>query len=188
MVGSQMYSLRHGHVEVICGCMFSGKSEELIRRLRRAVIAKQAVQVFKPVIDNRYSSKAVVSHTRVEFPAEAVQSPGDILFRVNEQTQVVGIDEAQFFHAGIVDVVETLANQGRRVIVAGLDQDAFGQPFGPMPQLMAVAEFVDKIHAVCTVCGEPASRSYRKTGSQQQVEVGADQYEARCRHHWKDEK
>lgn len=174
-----------GQVEVVCGCMFSGKTEELIRRLRRADIAKQKIQVFKPAIDDRYATHAVVSHARAEYPAVPVTSSEAVLAQVGEDTQVVGLDEVQFFDLKIAFVAETLANRGVRVICAGLDLDAFGEPFGPMPALIATAEHVTKLAAVCTVCGEPAYRSFRKSGTTDQVEVGADQYEARCREHFK---
>lgn len=170
-----------GQVEVIAGCMFSGKTEELIRRLRRAVIAKQKVQVFKPSIDDRYATDAVVSHARTEYPAKPVPSAMSILGLLQKDTHVVGLDEVQFFGDGILEVVEVLANRGVRVICAGLDLDSFGRPFGPMPALLATAEHVIKLAAVCTSCAEPAYRSFRKSGTTTTVEVGADQYEALCR-------
>jgi thymidine kinase len=147
--------------------MFSGKSEELIRRIRRAQIARQNVQIFKPRIDARYSSDEIVSHSDMKMPSQVVASASEILERVGQDTEVVGIDEGQFFDLSLVDVVNTLADQGRRVIVAGLDQDYRGRPFEPMPQLLAVAEYVDKTLAICMRCGAPVG--------------GSDQYEARCR-------
>ncbi|MCS7182317.1 MAG: thymidine kinase [Thermoanaerobaculum sp.] len=172
-----------GWIEVIAGCMFSGKSEELIRRLRRAIIARQRVQVFKPALDNRYSPTQVVSHSRWRLEAERVGSAQEILARLDPRTEVVGIDEAQFFDDGLVGICQHLANLGKRVIVAGLDMDFRGQPFGPMPQLLAIAEEVEKMHAICARCGAPASYTQRLTSDQEQVLVGAaDTYEARCRH------
>lgn len=171
-----------GWIEVITGCMFSGKSEELIRRLRRAIIARQRVQVFKPVVDDRYAATQVVSHSRWRLEAERVAEAAEILQRVDPRTEVVGIDEAQFFDEALVRVCQHLANLGKRVIVAGLDMDFRGLPFGPMPQLLAVAEEVDKMHAICARCGAPASYTQRLTQEQEQVVVGAaDTYEARCR-------
>jgi thymidine kinase len=171
-----------GWVEVVTGCMFSGKSEELIRRLRRAIIARQRVQVFKAEIDDRYATGQVVSHSRWRLEAERVRSAHEILDRVDPRTDVVGIDEAQFFDAEIVDVCTRLANLGKRVVVAGLDMDFRGQPFGPMPQLLTVAEEVEKVHAICARCSAPASFTQRLTSTQEQVVVGAaDIYEARCR-------
>jgi thymidine kinase len=171
-----------GWIEVIVGSMFSGKSEELIRRVRRAQIARQKVQLFKPRVDGRYSADQIVSHSDMKMPSEVVASPRDILARVAPDTEVVGIDEGQFFDASLLGVVEQLANQGRRVIVAGLDQDYRGQPFEPMPQLMAVAEYVDKTLAICMRCGAPANRSQRLVAAQDRVVVGgAEEYEARCR-------
>lgn len=170
-----------GSIEVVCGCMFSGKTEELIRRLRRATIAKQKVEIFKPAIDTRYDEEDVVSHNSTSIRSTPVQFASDILLLTGE-SDVVGIDEAQFFDAEIVKVCRTLANQGKRVIVAGLDMDAQGEPFGPMPQLLAIAEFVTKLHAICTVSGGLASFSYRLTDSEKTVELGeADIYEARNR-------
>jgi thymidine kinase len=171
-----------GWVEVVTGCMFSGKSEELIRRLRRAIIARQRVQVFKAEIDDRYATGQVVSHSRWRLEAERVRAAGEILDRVDPRTDVVGIDEAQFFDGEIVDVCTRLANLGKRVVVAGLDMDFRGQPFGPMPQLMTIAEEVEKVHAICARCGSQASFTQRLTTTQEQVLVGAaDIYEARCR-------
>lgn len=177
-----------GRVELICGSMFSGKTEELIRRLRRAVIAKQKVQVFKPAIDRRYHEERVTSHNGMNFEAQPVESAVAILADLGDDTTVVAVDEVQFFDQAIVEVCETLAEQGRRVICAGLDTDFRGVPFGPMPDLMARAEEVDKLHAICVVCGEEASRTQRLIDDRPAayddpvVLVGADEvYEARCR-------
>ena len=174
---------RHfGRIEVIAGSMFSGKTEELIRRVKRAVLAKQSVQAFKPRIDNRYDKKRIVSHGAISIDAVAVASSKSLLERVESGTQVVAIDEAQFFDRGIVEVANQLADGGRRVIMAGLDQDYLGRPFPPMPELMAIAEEVTKVRAVCTVCGGSASRSQRLYREGTTVLVGgADKYEARCR-------
>ncbi len=173
-------------LEVVCGSMFSGKTEELLRRVKRAQIARQRVQVFKPSLDNRYSVNHIQSHDANRVPSRAVEKAWDILNLVGDNTRVVGIDEAQFFDDSIIEVVQKLANRGVRVIVAGLDMDFRGQPFGPMPQLLALAESVTKLTAVCVVCGNAASRSQRNSappGAQQsQFLVGAkDYYEARCR-------
>ena len=171
-----------GEIEAITGSMFSGKSEELIRRLRRAIIAKQRVQVFKPDVDDRFASAQVVSHSRWRLEAERVAKAADILARVDPRTEVVGIDEAQFFDQDLVRVCGHLADLGKRVIVAGLDMDFRGQPFGPIPELLAVAESVEKVHAICARCGAPASYTQRLSQAQEQVVVGAaDIYEARCR-------
>ncbi|OEK06811.1 thymidine kinase [Roseivirga misakiensis] len=170
-----------GSIEVVCGCMFSGKTEELIRRLRRATIAKQQVEIFKPAVDTRYDDEDVVSHNKTAIRSTPVQFASDILLLTGE-SDVVGIDEAQFFDDQIVDVCRKLANSGKRVIVAGLDMDANGEPFGPMPQLLAIAEFVTKLHAICTISGSLASFSYKLTDSEKTVELGeADIYEARNR-------
>lgn len=170
-----------GWIEVICGCMFSGKTEELIRRLNRALIAKQHVEIFKPLIDKRYAKKQVVSHDETTIRSTPVNFADDILLNAGK-CNVVGIDEAQFFDNGIVKVCNTLANNGKRVIVAGLDMDFEGNPFGPMPSLMAVAEFVTKVHAICAVSGELASYSYRLAPNKDQVMLGEkDVYEARSR-------
>lgn len=169
-------------LEVICGPMFSGKSEELIRRLRRAQIARQRVQIFKPAIDNRYSDDCIVSHSEHSLAAQVVKSSDEILSLLDDRVQVVGIDEVQFFDVGIVKVCEKLANLGKRVIVAGLDLDYRGIPFEPVPQLMAIAEFVTKTLAVCHQCGAPASRTQRMSATKDRVVIGAvDCYEARCR-------
>ena len=179
---------RPGSLEVICGSMFSGKSEELIRRLRLARIAHQRVQVFKPAIDTRYGDQELVSHSDFRITACAVATSGEILSQVHDLTVVIGIDEVQFFDAGIVEVCNKLANRGKRVIVAGLDQDYRGRPFAPMPDLMAVGEYVTKLLAVCAVCGDPANRSQRIKGGDAVVELGAsDRYEARCRRHFEPE-
>jgi thymidine kinase len=171
-----------GWIEVICGCMFSGKTEELIRRARRAEIARQRVAIFKPRIDNRYSTEHIVSHSEQSLTSHVVDDAHEIL-GLTKDAQVVGIDEGQFFKANLVDVCEELANQGKRVIVAGLDQDYRGKPFEPMPQLLAVAEYISKTLAICVVCGNPADRTQRKTQQADRVLVGAkDIYEARCRH------
>lgn len=175
-----------GFIEVICGSMFSGKTEELVRRLKRAQIARQKVQVFKPEIDNRYSSDHVQSHDANRILSRPVSDAREILRLVDDNTRVVGIDEAQFFDESVVEVAQKLAYRGARVIVAGLDLDFRGQPFGPMPKLLAVAESVTKLAAVCTVCGGPATRSQRLAGGQDPnsptIAIGAkDLYEARCR-------
>jgi thymidine kinase len=171
-----------GGIEVVTGSMFSGKSEELIRRLRRAIIARQRVQVFKPALDDRYATAQVVSHSRWRLEAEKVSRASEILERLDPRTEVVGIDEGQFFDLDLVRVCNHLADLGKRVIVAGLDMDFRGKPFGPMPELLAVAEDVEKVHAICTRCSAPASYTQRLTPSQEQVVVGAaDIYEARCR-------
>jgi len=171
-----------GWVEVITGSMFSGKSEELIRRLRRAIIAKQRVQVFKPALDDRYTAAQVVSHSRWRLEAERVHKAAEILEKVDPRTEVVGIDEAQFFDEELVTICGHMADLGKRIIVAGLDMDFRGEPFGPMPKLLAVAEEVEKVHAICARCGAPASYTQRLTQAQEQVVVGAaETYEARCR-------
>ncbi len=173
-----------GWIEVICGSMFSGKTEELIRRLRRAQIARQRVAIFKPVIDTRYAQDRIVSHSGVSLPSVNVSSAGEIEAQA-VGVDVVGIDEAQFFDLELVRVCENLADRGHRVIVAGLDQDYLGQPFEPMPQLLAVAEYITKSLAICMVCGNPANRTQRVTRQAERVLVGADEsYEARCRHCW----
>jgi len=170
-----------GWIEVIAGCMFSGKTEELIRRIRRAQIAKQRVAIFKPKIDTRYSSDHIVSHSEVKLLSTTVSDPREIL-TLGHDAQVIGIDEAQFFDISIIDVVEQLANDGKRVIVAGLDQDFRGVPFEPMPQLLAIGEYITKTLAICVVCGNPADRTQRTTKSSERVLIGAkDTYEARCR-------
>ena len=171
-----------GWIEVIAGSMFSGKSEELIRRLRRARIARLKVQVFKPEIDVRYSRDHIVSHSEMRHESSAVRTAREILELLDPETEVVGIDEAQFFDNDLVEVVNRLAGRGVRVIVAGLDQDYTGRPFEPMPQLLAVAEYITKTHAICVRCGQPANYSQRIVEVEGQVVVGAaDAYEARCR-------
>lgn len=170
-----------GWIEVIAGSMFSGKTEELIRRLNRARIARQKVEIFKPLIDNRYSEDEVVSHDSNSIRSTSVPSSGNILLMVSD-VDVVGIDEAQFFDMGIVDVCRQLADQGIRVIVAGLDMDFKRLPFGPMPDLLATAEYVTKVHAICMHCGSLAQYSYRKTASEKLVVLGeTDSYEPLCR-------
>ncbi len=162
-----------GWIEVIAGSMFSGKSEELIRRLRRVQIARQKVQVFKPRIDNRYGDEHVTSHSEMRIASEAVSTSRELLERVAADTQVVGIDEGQFFDLELPAVCNTLADQGKRVIVAGLDQDYLGKPFEPMPQLLAIAEYITKTLAICMVCGEPANNTQRLVQSRERVLVGA---------------
>ena len=170
-----------GWIEVVCGCMFSGKTEELIRRLNRALIAKQKVEIFKPAIDKRYHEENIVSHSERAIRSTPVQFAGDILLLAGD-CDVVGVDEAQFFDEAIVEVCNTLANSGKRVIVAGLDMDFEGKPFGPMPNLLAVAEFVTKVHAICAQTGELASFSFRLSDNEQQVMLGEkNEYEARSR-------
>ncbi|HEY5122288.1 MAG TPA: thymidine kinase [Ignavibacteria bacterium] len=179
-----------GHIEVICGSMFSGKTEELIRRIRRAEIAKQRVKVFKPKIDNRYSEFSIVSHDETSFPSEIIENVEDILEK-SFDCEVIGIDEAQFFENNLVEVCQALADAGKRVIVAGLDQDYKSKPFEPIPQLLAIAEYISKTLAVCVVCGAPANRTQRVSENNERVLVGGkNHYEARCRlHHiYKDEK
>jgi thymidine kinase len=173
---------RLGWIEVVTGSMFSGKSEELIRRVRRAQIARQRVQIFKPRVDDRYAADHIVSHSDMKLPSEVVGSAGEILDRLDTRTEVVGIDEGQFFDVSLVAVANSLADRGVRVIVAGLDQDYRGRPFDPMPQLMAVAEYVDKTLAICMRCGAPANRSQRLVAATDRVVVGGShEYEARCR-------
>jgi len=170
-----------GWIEVIVGSMYSGKTEELIRRLRRAQIARQRVEIFKPAIDDRYAKDAIVSHSDLRIPSRSVKKAVDVLRHAHE-AQVIGIDEGQFLGPGLVDVCEKLARMGKRVIVAGLDQDYLGRPFEPMPQLLAVAEYITKTLAICVVCGSPANRTYRKVQRGGRVVVGgAEIYEARCR-------
>ena len=171
-----------GWIEVICGSMFSGKSEELIRRLRRAQIAKQRVQIFKPRLDTRFSEDHIISHSDMKIKSQLVTCAQDILTAVDSRTQVVGIDEGQFFDAELVSVCNKLADMGKRVIIAGLDQDYRGQPFGPMPQLLSIAEYITKTLAICVRCGAPANRTQRTVSNAERVLVGAtDSYEARCR-------
>lgn len=180
--------VNHGYIEVVVGPMYSGKSEELIRRVKRAKIAKQNVIVFKPTIDDRYSKEDVVSHSGYSVDAIPIKNSDDIYDYINDNTQVVGIDEVQFFDDNIVDVCIDLADKGIRVICAGLDMDFRGEPFGPTPRLLAIAEFVDKIQAICSVCGQPATRTQRLIDSKPAryddpiIQVGAvESYQARCR-------
>ena len=171
-----------GWIEVIVGSMFSGKSEELIRRLRRAQIARQKVQVFKPKIDDRYSIEQIASHSGMTHLSKPVMTAAELMAQIEADTQVVGIDEGQFFDMEIVETANNLARAGKRVIVAGLDQDYMGRPFEPMPQLLSVAEFITKTHAICVKCGNTANYSQRTSESTASVDVGAsDKYEARCR-------
>src|SRR5205807_4856863 len=171
-----------GWIEVIAGSMFSGKSEELIRRLRRAKIARQKVQVFKPEIDKRFSGDHIVSHSEMRHESANVKSAQEIRARIQPETEVVGIDEAQFFDNELVKIVNELAGRGLRVIVAGLDQDYTGKPWEPMPQLLAIAEYITKTHAICMKCGQPANYTQRTFESEERVAVGGEgMYEARCR-------
>jgi len=170
-----------GWIEVIVGSMYSGKTEELIRRLRRAQIARQRVEIFKPMIDDRFGHDAIVSHSELRIPSRSVKRARDVL-RYAHEAQVIGIDEGQFLGPDLVRVCEDLARRGKRVIVAGLDQDYAARPFEPMPQLLAVAEYITKTLAICVVCGSPANRTYRKKHRAGRVVVGGeDLYEARCR-------
>ena len=172
---------RAGWIEVVCGSMFSGKTEELIRRLRRAKIARQRVEIFKPALDNRFADDAVVSHDENAIPSQVVHATEQILLLAGE-ADVVGIDEAQFFGLELLAVCDRLAREGKRIIIAGLDQDYLGNPFEPVPQLMAIAEHVTKLHAVCVKCGAPANHSQRIVASDDRVLVGEkDAYEPRCR-------
>jgi thymidine kinase len=178
----------HGSIEVVCGPMFSGKTEELIRRVKRAQIAKQRVQIFKPAIDIRYDKEDVVSHSSQAIKAEPVENAVDILIRLKDSTRVVAIDEVQFFDDAIITVVTKLAARGFRVICAGLDLDYRAQVFGPMGTLLALADEVVKIHAICTVCGAPAVRSQRLTNDKGRFLLGEkDAYEARCRGHYQND-
>ena len=177
-----------GWIEVICGSMFSGKSEELIRRVHRVQIAKKKVQVFKPTIDTRYSIQYIYSHNGTKIEAINISNSKELLEKTEPDTEVVAIDEAQFYDKGIVAICQKLADQGRRVIVAGLDQDFRGEPFGPIPELLAVAEYIDKLQAICMICGSPASRTQRLVNgkpakySDPIILIGAKEtYEARCR-------
>jgi len=176
------YAKKAGSIEVICGSMFSGKTEELIRRLKRAKFANQKVEIYKPCIDVRYSDDQVVSHDAHSIHSTPIDSPASMLL-LSSDVEVVGIDEAQFFDDTLVEVVQTLADRGVRVIIAGLDTDFLGKPFGPMPALMAVAEDVQKVHAICMKCGSPANHSHRLLSSDQLVVLGEkDIYEPLCRH------
>ena len=180
-------SEKRGYIEVICGSMFSGKTEELIRRLRRAKIAKQKVEIFKPVVDNRYSETSVVSHDDNKIQSTPVTIAANILLLAHN-VDVVGIDEAQFFDTGLIDVCDRLADRGIRVIVAGLDMDYLGRPFGPIPGLMAIAEYVTKVHAICLRCGNLANHSHRIADADKLVVIGeSDIYESLCRHCFKKE-
>ncbi|HEY4723466.1 MAG TPA: thymidine kinase [Anaerolineae bacterium] len=180
---------RSGWVEVICGSMFSGKTEEMIRRVRRAQIAKQKVQVFKPAIDARYAVEQVKSHNGVGYAAIPAATLAEIVANIEPDTTVIGIDEIQFFDMDVIQIVRQLANRGVRIIAAGLDMDFRGEPFGPMPQLMSEAEHVDKLHAICVVCGADASRTQRLIDGRPALYDdpiilvgGSESYEARCRH------
>ena len=171
-----------GWIEAICGSMFSGKSEELIRRLRRAQIARQRVQIFKPRVDIRFSDDHIVSHSEMKMKSQLVATASEIPPLVDSRTQVIGIDEAQFFDLELVSVCNRLADMGKRVIVAGLDQDYRGRPFDPMPQLLAISEYITKTLAICVRCGAPANRTQRTVDNAERFLVGAtDSYEARCR-------
>ncbi|MBK9322259.1 MAG: thymidine kinase [Bdellovibrionaceae bacterium] len=180
------YFQARGWIEVIVGSMFSGKTEELIRRLRRAEFARLPIQVFKPILDDRYSQTEVMSHNKSAISSLPIERADEIWAHLSPETKVVGIDEGQFFDEGLVSVAQDLADRGLRVIIAGLDTDWQAKPFGPIPTLMAIAESVSKQHAVCVVCGNTASRTQRTGGSNGQVEVGAhENYEARCREHFR---
>ena len=171
-----------GWIEVVVGSMFSGKSEELIRRLRRAQIARQKVQIFKPALDTRYAADHIVSHSEMRIPSTSVESSRELLEQVEADTEVVGIDEGQFFDLELPAVCNMLADRGKRVIVAGLDQDYLGKPFEPMPQLLAIAEYITKTLAICMVCGNPANHTQRLVASDDRVLLGTQgTYEARCR-------
>lgn len=181
-VGNDNHATRRGWIEVICGSMFSGKTEELIRRLNRAKIAKQKIEIFKPTVDKRYHDEDVVSHNANAIRSTPIGFAQDMLL-LGGSCDVVGIDEAQFFDEGLAEVCVKLANSGVRVIAAGLDMDYLGKPFGPMPALMSVAEYVTKVHAVCVQCGDIANYSFRNVADEKQVLLGeSDSYEARCRH------
>jgi len=172
----------HGWIEVVTGSMFSGKTEELIRRLRRAQIARQKVQIFKPKLDNRYGDGHLISHSEMRISSVEISTSAELLSLVEPDTDVVGVDEGQFFDLELPAVCNTLADQGKRVIVAGLDQDYLGKPFEPMPQLLAIAEYITKTLAICMVCGNPANHTQRLVASSARVLVGAQgTYEARCR-------
>ncbi len=177
--------LRPGSIEVICGCMYSGKTEELIRQIRRCEYARQPYLTFKPKVDQRYSENEIVSHDNESLHSIVIDKAEDIYKHVNHDTRVVGIDEAQFFGEELVEVVSKLANHGRRVLLAGLDTDWQGHPFGPMPQLLAVADVIRKQYAICVQCGESATRTQRLVADQKEVLVGSfKMYEARCRDHF----
>lgn len=179
-----------GSIEVICGSMFSGKSEELIRRVRRVQIARKKVEIFKPIIDNRYHTQYIYSHNGSRIEANCIKKPGEILINIQNDIDVIAIDEAQFFEKEIIQIVQLLADNGKRIIIAGLDQDFRGEPFGPMPELLAIAKYVDKLHAICMVCGKPANRTQRMVNGKPAdyndptILIGAkESYEARCRQH-----
>lgn len=173
---------RQGWIEVVCGSMFSGKTEELLRRIKRAQIANLNVEIFKPAVDKRYDINDVVSHNNSRIVSTPVEHSNSILLQLREDTDVVAIDEAQFFDQDILNVVDHLANSGKRVIVAGLDMDFKGQPFGPMPQLMSMAEYITKLHAICVKCGGIAQYSFRKVAKENTVLLGEKEtYEPRCR-------
>ena len=180
-VGTRHQASRRGWLEIVCGSMFSGKTEELIRRLTRARIARQRVEIFKPALDTRYHAEDIVSHNALSIRSTPIALPAEMLL-LAAGSDVVGIDEAQFFDQSLVEVCRELADAGKRVVVAGLDMDYLGRPFGPIPALLATAEFVTKVHAVCVCCGEIASYSFRSVASKEQVLLGeTDSYEARCR-------
>lgn len=179
------FRFRPGWIEVVVGCMFSGKTEELIKQMHRAEYAKQPLQVFKPRLDARYSPDHVASHTQKHLKATPIENAEELLRLVDRSTTVVGIDEGQFFGPELVDVSTTLANAGKRVVIAGLDTDWRGRPFGPIPALMAIAEMVHKQYAICMVCGEAATRTQRLVAASEDILVGSNEaYEARCRLHF----
>ena len=181
----QIVQGKTGWIEAICGPMFSGKSEELIRRIRRAEIARQRGQIFKHTLDARYDAENIVSHSQQTLPSVCVRTADEIMDQVDDRTEVVAVDEGQFFDSDVVEVCSVLANRGKRVIVAGLDLDYRGEPFGPMPLILCHAEYVTKQLAICMVCGDPAGFTQRLTGGRDQIQVGAQgMYEARCRHHF----
>ncbi len=187
-IGKKSLKEKRGHIEVICGSMFSGKTEELIRRLNRALIARQKVEIFKPAIDKRYHESDVVSHNESSIRSTPVQFADDIILLAGD-CDVVGIDEVQFLDQQVVNVASVLANSGKRVILAGLDMDFEGKPFEPMPQLLAIAEYVTKVHAICMKCGDLASYSFRLSDSKEKVFIGEKEaYEARCRKCFMEEK
>lgn len=175
-----------GYIEVITGCMFSGKTEELIRQIRRAHLARKKSQIFKPALDNRYgNSDLVISHNQQKLPSTTVEDAKDLLNFIRPGVEVIGIDEAQFFSPDIIDVVEALAQSGLRVLIAGLDTDWQGRPFHPMPQLLALADVIHKQYAVCSICGDPATRTQRLVSSSKNILIGAAEiYQARCRKHF----
>ena len=182
---NSLLSVRHGYIEVINGCMYSGKTEELIRQIKRCEYAKQTYRVFKPKVDNRYSESEVTSHNQDSINAIVIEDIYEIYKHIQHDTQVVGIDEAQFFSNDIVEVARKLAHNGRRVIVAGLDTDWQGKPFGPMPELLATADVIRKQYAICMVCGESATRTQRVISNSDDILIGSfNMYEARCRKHF----